>query len=196
MAFALGVEPHDRRHQLCRFRRQPLQQRSPGDQHARAGIAEHEGEAPRRVVRVERQIGAPSLEDGEHRHDHLGRARKAQPHHCLGPYAKRTQVTRQRAADANPLRACRRNLRHCQPGYGKYVDRLEHRLADGPDFRSAPQPGCVENVSTDRLVRLQPLDGVLEVRIASIWFSARAVSMKGKSRAWAASAAACSRSTA
>ncbi len=65
------------------------------DQHARAGIGEHEGQALLRVARVERQIGAAGLEDAEHRHDHVERARKAQPHHHLGANPARAQVMRQ-----------------------------------------------------------------------------------------------------
>ena len=37
---------------------QPIGQRRIGDQHGRAGVVEHEGEALGRMIRVERQIGA------------------------------------------------------------------------------------------------------------------------------------------
>ena len=69
-------------------RGQPVEQRRLGDQHRRAGIREHEGEALARVAGVERQIGAAGLEDAEQPDQHLERALDAQPDHDLGADAR------------------------------------------------------------------------------------------------------------
>src|ERR1700730_16342408 len=65
------------------------------DQHACAGIREHEGQPLLRVVWIERQISAAGLEDANEPDDHVERARKAQPHHRLRANAQRAQVMRQ-----------------------------------------------------------------------------------------------------
>ena len=66
-----------------------------GDQHRRAGILQHEGEALRRVDRIERQIGAAGLEDANERHQHVQRTLHAQPHPHLRPHPEAAQVMRQ-----------------------------------------------------------------------------------------------------
>ena len=65
------------------------------DQHACAGIREHEGQPLLRVVRIERQISAAGLEDAKQPDDHVERALKAQPHHRLRANAQRAQMMRQ-----------------------------------------------------------------------------------------------------
>ena len=50
-----------------------------GDQHARAGLEQLMGDAGRRVLVVERHVGAAGLEDRQQRDDHRGRALHAQP---------------------------------------------------------------------------------------------------------------------
>ena len=74
---------------------QPVEQRLLRHQHRRAGVRQHERQPLRRVVRVERQIGAAGLEDAEQPDHHLGRALDAQPDHDLGPDAEAAQMMRQ-----------------------------------------------------------------------------------------------------
>ena len=99
----VGIEAHDARgvdaHAVAAgvVRGQMRAQRGAGEQHRRAGIGEHERQPLRRVVRIERQIGAPGLEDAEQPHQHRQRALDAQPHHHLGPDPERAQVMRQLA---------------------------------------------------------------------------------------------------
>ena len=68
----------------CRAAGDAIEQRRLCDQHRRAGVFEHEGEALRGVGGVERQIGAAGLEDAEQADDHLERALDAQPDHHFG----------------------------------------------------------------------------------------------------------------
>ena len=68
-----------------------------GEQHRRAGIRQHERQPLGRIIRVERQIRAPGLEDAEQPHQHRQRALDAQPHHHLGPDPEPAQVMRQPA---------------------------------------------------------------------------------------------------
>ena len=82
---------------LLVMRGQMRAQRRAGEQHRRAGIRQHERQPLRRIVRIERQIGAPGLEDAEQPHQHRQRALDAQPHHHLGPDPEPAQVMRQLA---------------------------------------------------------------------------------------------------
>ena len=59
------------------------------DQQRGASILEHEGEALRRMARVERQIGAAGLENAEQPDHHVDRALDAQSDHDLGADAAR-----------------------------------------------------------------------------------------------------------
>ena len=77
------------------MRGQPIEQRRVRDQHRRAGILEHEGQALGRIVGIERQIGAAGLEDAEQPDQHRGRALDAEPDHGLGADAERAQMMRQ-----------------------------------------------------------------------------------------------------
>ena len=94
----VGIEAHDVRGVdagvVCG---QMRAQRGAGEQHRRAGIGEHERQPLRRIVRIERQIGAAGLEDAEQPHQHRQRALDAQPHHHLGPDPERAQMMRQLA---------------------------------------------------------------------------------------------------
>ena len=74
---------------------EPIEQRRMGDQHGRARILQHEGEALGRIVGIERQIGAAGLEDAEQPDHHLERALDAQPHHGLGADPEAAQMMRQ-----------------------------------------------------------------------------------------------------
>ena len=62
------------------------------EQHAHARIFEHEGEPVCRVVRIERDIRASSLEYAEHGHEHLVRALEADAHTHLRADAERAKV--------------------------------------------------------------------------------------------------------
>src|SRR3954452_25382883 len=119
------------------MRRQMRARPRGGGQHRGAGIREHERKPLGRIIRVERQIGAPGLEDADKPHQHRQRALDAQPHHHLGPDPERAQVMRQPArarielAVAQPLvlehhrvRFRRtRNLRREQLGQGRTRNR-------------------------------------------------------------------------
>jgi hypothetical protein len=65
------------------------------------------------------------------------------------------------------------------------VDRFGHRVAHRADLLAVAQPGGVEDVGARALVGLQAGDGVLESGLPRMWFSARAVRVKGTSRACA-----------
>ena len=56
-------------------------------QQPRAGVLQHEGQPLGRVLRVQRHVRAPGLEDAEHRDHHLRRALHAQAHRRLRPHA-------------------------------------------------------------------------------------------------------------
>ena len=64
-------------------------------QHRRAGVRQHERQPLRRVVRVERQVGAAGLQDAQQPDHHLRRALHAQPHHRLRTHPQAAQVMRQ-----------------------------------------------------------------------------------------------------
>ena len=76
-------------------RGKPIDQRGLRHQHARPGVGQHEAKPLRRVGRVERQIGAPRLENPDKPDHHSGRALDAQPHHHLGPNPEPAQMMRQ-----------------------------------------------------------------------------------------------------
>ncbi len=85
---------------LQHHRRQPLQgqllqQRARGDEHARARILHHGGEALARVRRVQRHVGATGLEDGDQRHHQLQRALDTRGHARVGGDAQAAQVVRE-----------------------------------------------------------------------------------------------------
>ena len=77
------------------MRGEPPGQGGVGDQHSGLGILKHEGEPLARIGRIERQIGAAGLEDGQKPDQHLRRALQAQPHHHLGADPARAQMMRQ-----------------------------------------------------------------------------------------------------
>src|SRR4051794_1494248 len=79
------------------MRRQMRAQRRAGEQHRRAGIGEHERQPLGRIIRIERKIRAPGLEDADKPHQHRQRALDAQSHHHLGPDPEPTQMMRQPA---------------------------------------------------------------------------------------------------
>jgi hypothetical protein len=99
------------------------------------------------IVRIERQIGAPGLEDAEQPHQHRQRALDAQPHHHLGPDPEPAQVMRQLArarielAIAQPLilehhrirsrrarHLRRKQLRQVAPGIARAVSFHSRRM--------------------------------------------------------------------
>ena len=90
----VGVEPDDGG-ALERAGRQPGEQCRLRHQHRGLCVGQHEGQPLRRVVRIERQVGAAGLEDAHEADDHLGRALDAEPDHSLGSDAKRAQMMRQ-----------------------------------------------------------------------------------------------------
>ena len=65
------------------------------DQHRRAGILEHEGQALARVIGIERQIGAAGLQDADETDQHRGRTLHAQTDRGLGADAERAEMMRQ-----------------------------------------------------------------------------------------------------
>ena len=107
----------------CGPGREPINQRRMGDQHAGAGILEHEGKAFGWILGIERQIGAAGLEDAEQPHHHLERALDAQTHDGLGADAEPAQMMRQlvgarielRIGEAAAARTPPRPRRGCAP---------------------------------------------------------------------------------
>ena len=95
IARPVGVEPHDAVPAPRRRTPAALEQRRWRHQHRRAGVRQHERQPLRRVVGVERQIGAAGLEDAEQPDQHLQRALDAKPDHRLGPDPEPAQVMRQ-----------------------------------------------------------------------------------------------------
>ena len=87
----VGIEPHD----AGAVRGQSINQRRLGDDHRRAGVLQHVGEALGRVVGIERHVGAAGLEDAEQPDQHLERALDAKSDHHFGTDTERAQVMRQ-----------------------------------------------------------------------------------------------------
>ncbi len=96
----VGVQPHRR----GSMRRQPAARARVRHHQPGAGVRQHEGEALRRIIRVERQVGAPRLEDAEKPDDHRSRALDAQPDDHLRPNPEPAQVMRQPARQTVKLR--------------------------------------------------------------------------------------------
>jgi hypothetical protein len=65
------------------------------DQHANAGICQHEGKPLAWIVGIERQIYAPRLKDANEPDDQIGGALQAQADYHLGTDSKPLQVMRQ-----------------------------------------------------------------------------------------------------
>ena len=64
-------------------------------EHGRAGVAEDEGDSIRRVVGIERNVGAAGLEDGEYGDDEVERARQAERDERLASNAELAQAVRE-----------------------------------------------------------------------------------------------------
>ena len=84
----VGVEPD----QGGRGRRQRGGEGRLRHQHFDAGVVEHEGEPLARIVRIERQVGAPGLEDAKEAYDHLRRTLDAQTNHGLRSHPQCAQM--------------------------------------------------------------------------------------------------------
>ena len=67
---------------------QTVGERALGEEHRRACIIEHEGEALRRIRKINREVGGVCLEDSEQSHDEVGSALHAQADDALGPDAE------------------------------------------------------------------------------------------------------------
>ena len=140
----IGVKPHDAGPCAVRRRGKSAHERAMdhamdqvmgglmGEQHARTGIRQHEGEPLARVVRVERQISSSGLEDAEEPDDHVEGARKAQPHHRLRPNPQRAQVMRQPVGAPVKLAIGKRLvLEHDRNGIGVLCSLRRKQLRQG-----------------------------------------------------------------
>ena len=63
-------------------------------QELRAAVGQHEPNARRRRLGINRQIGRPRFQHGKYRHNHLERARKRNRHDRLGTSPQTDQMTR------------------------------------------------------------------------------------------------------
>ncbi len=114
-----------------------------GQDHGRVRVPEHEGEAFRRVRRVEGYVGRPRLEDRDERHHQLRRALEADPHEHLGPDSEATEGAGQptrpglELAVGQSLGASRHGQRlRLQPGVG--LDLLGHGAPQVRATRAVP----------------------------------------------------------
>ncbi|OEZ51364.1 hypothetical protein DUGA6_62130 [Duganella sp. HH105] len=67
----------------------------PGQQHRRRRVLQHVGQAVGRIGRVQRHIGAASLQDAQQGYHHLQRTLHAQAHQHVRAHAQCAQVMRQ-----------------------------------------------------------------------------------------------------
>ncbi len=75
--------------------RQALQQTRAADHHRRRRVLQQEGEALRRVRRVERHVGAAGSQHAQQAYHQVGRALQEHPHPDLRPHAHPPQVVGQ-----------------------------------------------------------------------------------------------------
>ena len=83
--------------------RQPLSQLGVGENRCGAGVGEHAGDAGRRVLRVEGDVGGPRTEDPELRYGRVGRALEQDPDAVAGPYAPLSQSPTYRCGPLDQL---------------------------------------------------------------------------------------------
>ncbi len=135
---------------LRRVELERVQQGPVGEQQPRPGIGQREVQALARVVRVQGDVGAARLEDGEHRHDELRGALHAHGGTHLGAHAERQQVPGEAVGALLEL-AIGEALRAGDEGGG--VGRASGLLGDARVHQRPPQRGA-------RVARLHH-DGVL-----------------------------------
>ena len=99
-----------------------------GDQHADAGVRDHEGEAVERVRRVERHVGAAGLDDGEQHRHQLRAAVERDADLDAGSDAARRQHPGQAAGAARQLAVGHRRRRAVVAGRGEVEQRRALRL--------------------------------------------------------------------
>ncbi len=136
---------------------QPVGQPGGGDRGDRRGIGEHELDPRRRQRRVDRQIGRPSLEHRQHRHDRLRRTRKQQRHTLTRAHTVSGQQVRQPvsgllklavshgqapAADRHRLRGAR----HLRGEQHRNRHRRARRLGQHRPVAPPIQPGVLTGI--------------------------------------------------
>ena len=140
-------------------------------QHRRPGILQHEGEALRRIARIERQVGAAGLEDAEQTHNHLQRALDAQPDHDLWPDAQPAQMMRQLVGALFKLPIGQllflEHHRNCFGGSHRLRRKqLHHRRRRDRLHRVVPVPQ--QGLPLDSAEDVEPPDGTLRLRDRSL----------------------------
>ncbi len=124
----VGIEQDARSGML----RQPVDEGGVGDQLCCASISQHEGQPLGRILRIEREIGAAGLEDGEEPHQHVERALETETDHHLGPDAEPAQAMRQ-LVGALVERGIgqRRILEHHRDGIGRALSLRREQRGQG-----------------------------------------------------------------
>lgn len=111
-------------------------------QHRHLGIRQQEGQPVRRVLRIQRQIGATSLQDSKHGDCQIKRALDTDRHHHIRPHTAPAQHCRHTRGPLIELPVCQCVARADHRQTVRCAHRLLRKECAPPPRASAPSVGA------------------------------------------------------